>query len=534
MIVNFTEQEIKERDAIEQKYKKLIADAEAEREKAAPADPAPDFNDFTAGIDPNADRVAWDKAIRTAEKAYKAWEDKGGAAVASAIKRCAVLMKKYDDEISEHFHKCERRQFSELNGNARKIAADFKKQVPKLIEFFYQQEKRHDAEIAKEGGGWRSSIYIVTTDGHTWKLYAPEIIAAIKRALHLHFDFAENNEKLKEDLTDFLTNAVYSTPYVANITQGENYTGANGKVEIAAAPDALPVPADDALQSLSGRRVKKVDYPIDKPNNNLWRDFYQCDANGQISFKFDVSTASDKKKGNQALILYSITFDNINENLKITKTLEPYDKRVYIAAASLYNAGNTVISIAQIYNAMGADGKPGKADREKIYKSMCKLMAAQMTLSNLGETQTHKGRAQFDYKGALLQAELMQARINGQIIESAFHLFREPPLISFARERKQITTFERKILQTPLNKTPQSLLIEDYLIDHITAVKSGRRSGKVLFSTIYDNAGIKTKMQRSRAPEKIRQLLTYWKEQAFINDFIEDTDGVTVIVDKKS
>ena len=74
----------------------------------------------------------------------------------------------------------------------------------------------------------------------------------------------------------------------------------------------------------------------------------------------------------------------------------------------------------------------------------------------------------FRYDAALLPLERMQAIVNGQTVDSAFHLFREPPLITFAKERKQVTTIERKVLQTPISKTNQNLLIEDYLLERST------------------------------------------------------------------
>lgn len=525
MIVNYTDEEKKKQEALEKKYEKLIAEAEAEKKRNAPTDPPPDLNIFFDGINPH-NAAEMNKASQAADKAYKAWEQSGGEAYTTATKRCNSLMRELAEKRRELFLECEQRQFSELSGDLKKIKADFEEQVPAIIALIYQKERQLDAQLAKEGGGKRSSIYIVATNKGNWKLYAPEIIATIKRSLHLHLDFVEDNEKQKESFTTFLETTVYSSPYVATITQGKRYNGTSSMVEIAAAPGVLPVPATDVLQNLSGRRVKKEDYPIDKLNNNIWRGFYTCDTNGQISFDFDVKSRKDKSD-REILVLYSLSFDDMGDDVKITKKLEPYDKRVYIAAAALYNAGNTVISIAQIYKAMGFDGKPGKGEREKINASMSKMRAAVVHIDNSLESQSYN-RPRFKYDSSLLPFERAQAIINGQVAESAFHLFREPPLVSFARERKQITTLDRKLLQTPLSKTNQNLLIEDYLIDHITAVKSGRRGGKLLYKTIYENTGITTIKQKQRAPEKIEKLLTFWKENGYITNFTEENDGITI------
>lgn len=529
MIVNYTEAEKKKQDALESKYEKLFAKAEAEIDRTQPQAPPPDLNSFYKGLDPLKNKAAWKKANEKANKAYDKWEKSGGDAYIAAKDHYAALMSELHDKRRALFAECERRQFAELNNDIDRITADFKQQVEDLILEIYRQEKAHDEQIAQKGGGERSSIYIVATSKTSWKLYAPEIIATIKRSLHLHYDFVEDDETLTREYNEYLEKTVYKSPLVATPKQSEKYTGVSDSIEIAAAPGVAPKEPPGLLQSLDGRRVKKVDYPLDKPNNNIWNGLLEHDASGQYSFSaaFDVTKSKDKDKGKEALILYSLSFEDIDENVKITKKLLPYDKRVYIAVAALYNAGNSVISVGQIYNAMGYDGKPGKGEREKIDSSMLKLGKAWIHIDNKLETPLYKYDA-FEYDGALLQIEIMRAKINGQTVESAYHIFREPTLVEFARKRKQITTLERKLLQTPLSKTDQNLLIEDYLIDHIAAVKSGRRNPKVLYSTIYSNAGITTKLQRSRAPEKIRKLLNYWKECGHISGFTEEKDGITI------
>lgn len=280
--------------------------------------------------------------------------------------------------------------------------------------------------------------------------------------------------------------------------------------------------------STTGKRVKNVEYPIDKVNNNVW-NLLSIDSSGQLAFNLDMANYSDKKNGKLVPLYYSINFNAI-EDIAATKQLQPYDKRVYIAIAALYNQGNTVISYSQIYAAMGNKKRPSAKDIDKIDKSVTKMAAAWLTMNNNGEVNAKYRYKQWTYDAALLPLERMRSIINGVPVENAIHLFREPPLVTFAKERKQLTTFDICVLDTPVSKTDQNIMIEDYLLDAIAAIGHGRRNSKVLFNTIYEAAKITTKMQRSRATEKIVKVLKYYQECRLIEKYVLENDGVNITV----
>ena len=83
--------------------------------------------------------------------------------------------------------------------------------------------------------------------------------------------------------------------------------------------------------------------------------------------------------------------------------------------------------------------------------------------------------------------------------------------MTFAKQRKQITTITVKVLQSPISKTDANLLIDDYLIERIGRAKRSGQSCKILYETLYEHAQITTKMQRTRAPEKIKTYLEHYK-----------------------
>ena len=265
---------------------------------------------------------------------------------------------------------------------------------------------------------------------------------------------------------------------------------------------SLPLP----LSIAASARLQKLDFPIDKVNSNVWKQL-EKDMHGQLAI--DTGTAS---------VIYSISFDELGPDVHITRQLEPYDKRVYIAVASLFNAGNSVMTSTQIYRAMGHEGKPAQTDIKRIDDSITKLSAARVTINNEAEAAA-TNYERFVYDAALLPMERVQAIISGKKADTAIHLFREPPLVSFARGRKQITTIDRKLLNTPLSKTNKTILIEDYLLERISRAKHDKKQAeKILFETIYKSASI-TGKERQRAPGKLQKILQHYLENEFIQSY---------------
>ena len=277
------------------------------------------------------------------------------------------------------------------------------------------------------------------------------------------------------------------------------------------------------LPSVSGKRVNKIDFPVDKVNSKVWK-LLETAQNGQIGI------AVEKHASSRLLTtFYSINFDALGDNVTISRKLEPFDKRVYLAVSALHNAGNSVISLSQIYKTMGYTTAPNQTTITKIENSIAKMAAAHLSLDNSEEAKAYK-YDKFVYSASLLPMERIEGIINGKTVEAAIHLFREPPLITFARGRKQITTIERKLLETPVNKTDQTLLIEDYLIERISHAKTGRQPTKILYSKLFKEARITEKKQRQRARNKVAAILGHYVKCNYIKGFSEETDGIRIEV----
>lgn len=274
------------------------------------------------------------------------------------------------------------------------------------------------------------------------------------------------------------------------------------------------------LIKAAGRHLDGVLYPIDKVNNNVWR-MLEKDTGRQIHFHVE-----SEKSTKEALVLYSIDFSELAD-ISISKKLDAYDKLIYTIVGALFAAGNECVTYRSIYRAMGYNGAPGVRDLENIEKSLKKMRGAQIYVDNTSEAEAQKHRLKFTYNGSLLPWEAIRAEINGKLLDAVIKPLREPPLLTFARERKQVITIPVKALAAPVSKTEQTLAIQDYLIERVAmARKSG--SGKILYATIFEKAEIRDKKQRQRAKPKIEKILQQFQSAGVIRSFITGADGVTV------
>lgn len=284
----------------------------------------------------------------------------------------------------------------------------------------------------------------------------------------------------------------------------------------------------ETIPNVTSKTPSGIEYPLDKPNSVVWNLMANAYTNGYLERKFGTG-----KKGSRqdSIVLYSIDFDALSEDANITKQLTPYDKRVYIAAAALYNAGNSVLTETQIHFRMGNKGRPGADDLERINESLTKMGAAHIYIDNEKEVRQTHGNKLFQYDASLLPFERCTARINGTMTEGAIHLFREPPLISFAKLRGQVTTVQQRLLESPISKTDANLRIDDYLIARIAHMKDNQKlSRKILYETVYERCNIATTKQKQRAPGKIQRYIEYYKSCNWITGFTLENDGITILL----
>jgi hypothetical protein len=281
--------------------------------------------------------------------------------------------------------------------------------------------------------------------------------------------------------------------------------------------------ARDRDKHITVHKVEDIDYPLDKINATVWA-LLENDTAGQVT----INMARPKEK-DKLLSYYAIDFVEEFNGIKLSKKLTAFDKITYIAAGGEYYNGNRRTTLTHIYYTMGGITKPSSAQLEKIYKSLTKMRTASIYLDNEEESQRYNYPF-YRYEGNLLPLKMITERtsVNGRLTDAVIEILDEPPLLRFAKMRKQVTTISVRLLQVPLNKTEDNLQLMDYLLYRISRAKA--KTFKILLDTLYKRAGITTKKQKQRAPEKISALLEYYREQGTVRAYKIESDCIKIIL----
>ena len=288
--------------------------------------------------------------------------------------------------------------------------------------------------------------------------------------------------------------------------------------------------------TVTANKVTALTYPLDKFNHTLWNSLTPEQTAGRIGI--EMAREADRKKGLSLEANVFINFDELGDDLKITKTLTAYDERVYIAVAALFDAGNNVISLTQIYNAMGNTNAPNKRSREKIFNSLLKMGGTFLRIENAAEAKKYNYE-KINFSGHLLDVRTKAATINGKTTDQGIYIMSRPVLVEIAEVRGQITTIKPEYLTTSLSQTNENLALEDYLIWRISraansfaANRKKTNHERILYKKIFERAGIKTRSQKARAREKVKKLLIDYKQSGLIERYTIQPDGVTVFLKK--
>ena len=211
--------------------------------------------------------------------------------------------------------------------------------------------------------------------------------------------------------------------------------------------------------------------------------------------------------------------------IRKTRPLTYFDKRVHDVVASLYEAGYQEITVNQIYTVMNGDVKSNKDQRKKINDSLTKMAMTRVYIDNEREIGVLEGYKPFRHDDYLLSFQ-RDSYVGGN---NKITLNNEPILIKFAKQRKQITKISQKVLCSPLGNSEGNLALEEYLILRIVKAKKGKLNNRILFNTVFDNCGISEKKQRQRAKKTIKELLDYYVEIGFLDNFTLENDGISIL-----
>ena len=285
--------------------------------------------------------------------------------------------------------------------------------------------------------------------------------------------------------------------------------------------------------------LKEILYPTDKLNAEIWRQ--APDEEGRITLAIGTNNSNEA-----AVVRAELVFDRLLSEagleIKAWRKITPEDKLYYIVISSLYYAGNHTTSLSQIFKAMGHSTAPmgtteggEKSILERINDSVTLFGTGRVYIDNDEEIDINKRTPRLKMDAALLNFTRVSAYIDGAFTDAAIHINEEPILMRYARLRKQFTAISPALLKAPVNKTPATLDIQDYLITRIARMKNPNNKAprKILYRTVFERCGITDKKQRTRAKGYIDRFLQHYKNEGHIAGFTKAEDGAIIRLPKE-
>ena len=277
----------------------------------------------------------------------------------------------------------------------------------------------------------------------------------------------------------------------------------------------------------------------------------------------EITLHEDKK--NKPVTTYILAqVDNIN----LPSTFTPYDREVYNAVCSIWEADpDKVLTPQTIYRTMTRKKKgefvPAQQINE-IDKSIEKMRHIQITIDATKEARAYgytaggKPLDSFKLNDYLLSLRKVEVNAGGNIV-TAYKIHAEPLLLQYSKFSKQIITLPANLLEikttskkkepakvtkssisllpdaSPIANSEQRIVIKGYLLRTIATIQNTKtnRSTKILINTLLEACNLDVK-NKARYVEYILNCLDYWTAVDHIKGYTIEKQGKTtraIIID---
>lgn len=395
--------------------------------------------------------------------------------------------------------------------------AKARKEIEAGIAFNREQLKSRpdDEELIKATNG-----LIELLDSGAYKLSNPYDMAFSDDALRtsIYDSFANYLEFLKRAAPDAYKETIHYIDDCIENKRGMYDTVA--KKAKAAQPPGLSVTTITPKEHLS---------TVDKLSGKAF------DIENDVLYTKKLIAVGVERRGSKKEIntLLSMSFEELEKAGVIidAKKLTPFDREVHDAITTLFvDGGNDVMSVEMIYRTMIGKPKARLAPKqaEAITQSITKMMHTLITIDASQEAKAY-GFDNLKYRGNLLYAEMAIASINNNVIE-ALHVIKEPVLYTYASRTNRIGRVDMKLLDSPINKNEETIILQGYLYRRILAMQHGQNKS-IVYDTVYKQLSIDApnaaalRKKKADVRSKIKTLLDYWKKEKFIAGYVENKRG---------
>lgn len=460
-------------------------------------------------------------------------------------KQQQALIDRLQDELQAYSEKLQQERFKQIaSGGAAGIIAHAKEQAPAILEAVNKEWQAYfrgyDAETINK-------TTFATMKGGRLYVNANHAAKQLREELQLHIAALRDNKEAQQRLFSVIYEAVEASPYTDS-------------AEIKADEEESKPP----LEVIRFRRSPITDITLfglmnDKASARIIQeaDLFTQEANGQLTLKWEVNQAPQKK--DPVPVYMALSFEG-EATGKLAKKLTAFDNAVYNAIADLFYYWHRdnpqkplYITPQEIYRRMNGkqsrDGgaKPSAAQVKRICRSIDKMRHIDFYMDISEEIKAHYITLEDERLiGGYIKDYLLNCSEAGFYTEQGrrvrgYRINNEPIFYTYQAAKDHVLYLPFELLDTSaaLSDSENVTEFKLYLLQQIFLMKSGTRSSrKILLSTIYSATGIQppeerltgeyanensrqTVIRRVRKADrdKIEKLLDAWTAKKWIKEY---------------
>lgn len=262
------------------------------------------------------------------------------------------------------------------------------------------------------------------------------------------------------------------------------------------------------------------------PNNKLANRM----TDGRIPFdgrEFDLLLNKQNNISNPVTINYEDDAIQIQDK---DKRFTPYDRSVYNAVCSLYEADNNHFTPDQVYRCMN-----GLTEKESVSpqavghvtRSIDKMrkIHAKVDYTNEMKTKNKENTDQFIIEGFIINADKIRIKAGGYEV-AGYRMLPKPILYEYAQVTKQVISVPSKLLNTKdvIRNTEEVIVIREYLIRRIEIMKHPKNknySNRILFESVFNELDLPnpTSKKSMKVRNIIFKILDKYKAEKYIKNY---------------
>ena len=378
----------------------------------------------------------------------------------------------------------------------------------------------------------------MTTDGAAgvYELFGGTLSGSVD--LNVDDHILELRNKGRVDLADDLQDLVdrYTAGEITR-TEAEPYKGFEYIKVVVNVPKKKTV--DETTNKVKVDLVAVAENNVNS-NADLVKQIFA--GSGKTTLDSLVIYTENKGKKNavtkKAKAIASIDYEGLSNVTFLARSgyIGRFEKLVFDAVVSLYDAGNECMSVDMIANAMNGyklTDSASEKQRQDIVDSLRKLSVTRVQIHTREIADLYPAIKNVMKESYILNADFVNVEYRGGTWETAIKVNQTPQLLQYAQALNQVVRKDIKLLAAPIQSNRENILLRGYLYERVINSTNRSNYNIITVDTILkeldispDNYSSRSGFnnKRSKVVATATKILDYWKQESFIKGYNTETE----------